>query len=304
MKRIAIVGIGRWGKNLVREFSKFSIISKCITTGNPENIKWLKKNYPKILISTNINEILNDNNIDAIVIATPIKSHYKIIKSALESGKHVFVEKPMTQSILQANDLIKIAKRKKLCLFVGYVFLHNQIFKKIKKINEKESIKNMNFDWKKFGTFDEDIFENLLSHELSINLELFGIPNKINLLSTSSFITSVDSFYIKLNYNKNIQSNINIDRIINYKKKVVTISTKKNFYVWDDDQLFKLNNKTKSFQLIFQSSTSPLYQECKNFIFEITNNKPTINSAILAKNITIIVSKLKVKQKKLKINKF
>ena len=291
MKKIAIIGIGTWGKNLVREFSQFVIITKCVTLGNPKNLEWLQKNYPKILPSTNINEILNDNSIDAVVIATPISSHYKIIKRVLESGKHVFVEKPMTQTILQANNLLNIAKRKKLCLFVGYIFLHNQIFKKIKKINEKEFITTMNFDWKKFGTFNEDIFENLLSHELSINLELFGPPKKIKLLNKSSFITNMDSFSLELNYNNN-KSIINVDRIANYKKKTSTIITKKNFYIWDNDILYKFNKRSKSLIVFFQSKHSPLYLECKKFISDINNKKFNIDSAILAKNIISIISKM------------
>lgn len=243
MKRIAVIGIGRWGKNLVREFSKFAIISKCVNQGNLENIRWLNSNYPEIPVTANIEDVLNDPKIDAIVIATPINTHYKIIKNALESGKHVFVEKPMTQTTTQADNLIKIAKRNNLSLFVGYVFLHNQIFKKIQKINEKESIININFDWQKFGTFNENIFENLLSHELSINLELFGIPKSFELISKSSCMSDSDLIHVKLDYDENRKSNIHINRISNYKKKAITIITKKNLFIWDDDKLFKLNKK-------------------------------------------------------------
>ena len=126
MKRIAVIGIGRWGKNLIREFSKFAIISKCVHQGNLENMKWLDTNYPEISSTTNIADVLDDPKIDAIVIATPINTHYKIIKNALESGKNVFVEKPMTQTTSEADNLIKIAKRKNLSLFVGYIFMYNE----------------------------------------------------------------------------------------------------------------------------------------------------------------------------------
>ena len=291
MKRIAVVGIGRWGKNLVREFSKFAIISKCVHQGNLENIRWLNTNYPEIPITTNIEDILNDPKIDAIAIATPIHTHYKIIKNTLESGKHVFVEKPMTQTINQANDLIKIAKRKNLSLFVGYIFLYNQIFKKIKKINERESIININFNWQKFGTFNENIYENLLSHDLSIVLELLGTPKKFNLINTSSFITNVDSFSLQLEYSKNKKCSIIINRLSNTKKKTITFFTKKNLYIWDENTLLKLDKKSKSFKIIYETTDSPLYLECKNFISNIKNNSDN-SSAFLAKEITKIVSKI------------
>jgi len=295
MKRIGIIGMGKWGKNLIREFSNFAEIPICITTGNQENIKWIQKCFPKTKTSTNINDILHDNSIDAIVIATPITTHYELIKKSLKAGKNVFVEKPMVQTVTQANDIIDIAKCKKLCLFVGHVFLHNQIFKQIKKINKSEPITELNFDWRKFGTFEENIFENLLSHDLSINLELFGIPNKSELLSKSSCMTDVDLINIKLDYGKNRKSNIHINRISNYKKKVITIITKKNLFIWDENKLFKLNKKTKSFKVYFESSKTPLFLECKNFISDISSKKSKIDSAILARDIVSIVSEMKKK---------
>lgn len=295
MKKVGIIGMGKWGKNLIKEFSNFVEISKCVTNGNQDNKNWIKKNFPKTKFSTNINYILDDDNIDAVIIATPIITHYALIKKVLESGKHVFVEKPMSQTVIQANDLINITKQKKLCLFVGHVFLHNQIFKQIKKINQQELITEMNFDWKKFGTFHENIFENLLSHELSINLELFGIPKKFELLSKSSGITDVDLLYVKLDYGKHRKFNIHINRISNNKKKVITIITKKNLFIWDDDKLFKLHKKSKLFEIFFQSSQTPLFLECKNFVSDISSKKPIINSAILGRNIVTIISKINKK---------
>ena len=85
MKQIAIVGMGRWGKNLIHDFSKFSEVKTCVTTGNKKNIVWLQQNYPSIDFTTDINQVLNDSDIDAVVIATPIKSHFTIAKKSLES---------------------------------------------------------------------------------------------------------------------------------------------------------------------------------------------------------------------------
>ena len=139
MNQIAIVGIGRWGKNLIREFSKLSKVKFCLTTGNKENLKWLKKNYPDVIHTTHISDILNDQTIDAVVIATPIKTHYSLVKKSLESKKHVFVEKPLAKSTPEINDLIKIAKKNERTLFVGHIFLYNEIFKKLKHILKTHS---------------------------------------------------------------------------------------------------------------------------------------------------------------------
>ena len=292
MKKIAIIGLGKWGKNLLREFSKISCITKCHTRGNQKNISWLRKNYPKVVHTTNIGDILTDKNIDAIVISTPINSHFKIVKNALESGKHVFVEKPMTNTITEAKQLIKIAKSKNLNLFVGHIFLHNEIFKKIQKIDRQESIIYAHFAWKKFGTFDEDIFKNLLSHDISLILELFGPPNRIRLTNNVGFITTSDRINLELNFTHHRKCDVSIDRISPYKEKSVTFITKKNLFIWNDDKLLRFDKRTQSFKKIHQSKNTPLHLECKKFIANITNKKVSYDSSFLALNIIRILSKL------------
>ena len=292
MKKIAIIGLGKWGKNLLREFSKVSCVTKCHTRGNQKNTIWLRKNYPKVVHTTSIKDILTDKNIDAVVISTPISSHFKIARSALEAGKHVFVEKPMANTILEGKQLIKITKSKNLNLFVGHIFLYNEIFKKIKKIDRQESIIYAHFSWKKFGTFDEDIFKNLLSHDISLILELFGSPNRIRLTNNIGFITSSDRISLELNFTRNRKCDVSIDRISPYKEKSVTFLTKKNLFVWNDDELLRFDKRTQSFKKIYQSKNTPLHLECKKFIANITSKKVSYDSSFLALNVTRILSKL------------
>jgi len=292
MKKIAIIGLGKWGKNLLREFSKVSCVTKCHTKGNQKNISWLRKNYPKVIHTTNIRDILTDKNIDAVAISTPINSHFKIAKNSLKSGKHVFVEKPMASKVIEAKQLIKIAKSKNLNLFVGHIFLYNEIFKKIKKIDKQESITYAHFTWKKFGTFDEDIFKNLLSHDISLILELFGSPNRIRLKNNIGFITSSDRISLELNFTRNRKCDVSIDRISPHKEKSVEFLTKKNLFIWNDDKLLRLDKRTGSFKKIYQSKNTPLHLECKEFITNISSKKVSYDSSFLALNVTRILSKL------------
>ena len=292
MKKIAIIGLGKWGKNLLREFSNVSCVTKCHTRGNQKNISWLRRNYPKVVHTTSIRDILTDKNIDAVAISTPINSHFKIANNALESGKHVFVEKPMASSVIEAKQLIKIAKSKNLNLFVGHVFLYNEIFKKIKKIDKQEFITYAHFAWKKFGTFDEDIFKNLLSHDISLILALFGSPNRIRLTNNVGFITTSDRISLELNFTRNRKCEVSIDRISPHKEKSVTFLTKKNLFVWNDDELLRFDKRTQSFKKIYQSKNTPLHLECKKFVANITSKKVSYDSSFLALNVTRILSKL------------
>ena len=293
MKKIAIIGLGKWGKNLIRDVSKISCVKKCSSLGDSKNINWLKKNYPSIQYTSDSQEIFADKEIDAVIIATPINTHYNLVKKALLSKKHVFVEKPISSTLSKAEELIKIAKKNNLLLFVGQIFIFNEILKKIVQISKRENITYVNFVWNKFGTFDEDIFLDLVSHDLSIILTLFGKPKKIKLVSAFGFISQCDVVTLTLELPNNKKCQIHVNRCSNHKQKHVTIFTQKNIYVWDDHRLYKNNKKSSSFRLVFESRHTPLETECKEFIKKLNKTKFSYESAYLAKDVIQVIQKLK-----------
>jgi len=293
MKKLGIIGIGNWGKNLVRDVSKISCVKTCSSRGDPKNISWLKKNYPSIQYTSDSKEIFADKEIDAVIIATPINTHYNLVKKALLSKKHVFVEKPISSTLSKAEELIKIAKKNNLLLFVGQIFIFNEILKKIVQISKRENITYVNFVWNKFGTFDEDIFLNLVSHDLSIILTLFGKPKKIKLVSAFGFISQCDVVTLTLELPNNKKCQIHVNRCSNHKQKHVTIFTQKNIYIWDDLSLYKNNKKSSSFRLVFESRHTPLEIECKEFIKKLNETNTSFESANLAKDVIQLIQKLK-----------
>ena len=293
MKKLGIIGIGNWGKNLVRELSKIHCIKKCSSNGNLKNIRWLKKNYPSIQYVSDSKEIFADKEINAIIIATPINTHYKLVKKALLSKKHVFVEKPISTNLSEAEELIEIAKKNSLLLFVGHIFIFNEIFKKLIQISNRENITHLNFLWNKFGTFDEDIFLNLVSHDLSIILALFGKPKKIKLINKFGVISKCDVVTLILELPNKKTCQIHVNRCSNHKQKHVTIFTQKNIYIWDDLSLFKNNKKTNSFKLVFQSKYTPLEIECKEFVKKLNETNISSEFANIAKDVIQVIQKLK-----------
>ena len=293
MKKLGIIGIGNWGKNLVRELSKIHCIKKCSSNGNLKNIRWLKKNYPSIQYVSDSKEIFADKEINAVIIATPINTHYKLAKKALLSKKHVFVEKPISTNLSEAEELIEIAKKNNLLLFVGHIFIFNEIFKKLIQISNRENITHLNFLWNKFGTFDEDIFLNLISHDLSIILALFGKPKKIKLINKFGVISKCDVVTLILELPNKKTCQIHVNRCSNHKQKYVTIFTQKNIYVWDDLSLFKNNKKTNSFKLVFQSKYTPLEIECKEFVKKLNETNISSEFANIAKDVIQVIQKLK-----------
>ena len=293
MNKIGIIGIGNWGKNLVRDFSKISNIKKCTSKGNIQNIEWLKKNYPSIEYVVNYNEIFNDKEINAVVISTPIKTHYALVKKALLSKKHVFIEKPLCSKVSEAQELIKIAKKNNVFLFVGHVFLFNEVLKKLIQISKTEKITYMEFQWNKFGTFDEDIFLNLLSHDISIILKLFGKPKKINIQSAFGFISKCDIVTLNVKLFQNLKCQIYLNRYSDEKQKIVKIFTEKNVYIWNDLKLYKNNKQSSKFKLIYESKLTPLEIECKNFIRELNKSNNSFEYANLAKEVIQVIHTIK-----------
>ena len=126
MVRLAVVGYGYWGPNIIRNFmeSEEAKIVRCCDI-NKNRLVSLKKKYPTIATTDNYSEVLDDPNIDAIAIVTPVATHYEFARKALERGKHVLVEKPLAASVAEAESLVDIAEKRKMVLMVRpYVHLH------------------------------------------------------------------------------------------------------------------------------------------------------------------------------------
>ena len=293
MKKIAIIGLGKWGKILLKEFSKKTCVSVCVTKGNQKNISWLHKHYPKIKHSKNYQDVLNDMSIDAVIIATPISTHYSLILEALNSRKHVFTEKPLSENFSDAQYFQTIALKKKLFLIVGHFFVYHPILNKIKKLIKNDSVIYFSLKWNKFGTFEENIVFNLLSHEISILLELIGIPKNLSIISSQGIISDSDILTINVFFSKNCSGIISIDRISENKEKSVSIITNNQFLLWQDYDLYSLNKKTKKFNKIFHSDQSSLTNEINEFLKNLKIRHSNTNNLQIAIDTIKLLSNLK-----------
>jgi len=135
MINIAVVGFGYWGPNLVRNIQEMKdacVVSCCDT--NPQRLALAKSKHPSINITTDYEAVLKDPSIDAVVISTPVATHYKLARKALESGKHVLLEKPATNSASEAEKLIEIAEKHKRTYMVDHTFIYTGAVRKIKEI--------------------------------------------------------------------------------------------------------------------------------------------------------------------------
>ncbi len=137
--KIAIVGAGYWGPNLVRNFSLVdNCVVKYVCDLDENKLKKIKKSFSDIIITMEYCDLLNDPEIDAIIIATPVFTHHKLALLALQNKKHVLLEKPMASSVEECIDLIDTATANGVLLMVDHTFLYTGAVRKIKELIEKK----------------------------------------------------------------------------------------------------------------------------------------------------------------------
>lgn len=135
MIRVGVVGCGYWGPKLVRNFDEVhGFDMAAVSDLNGERLKSIKKKYPHLVTTISYKDVLKDPEIDAVAVATPISTHYKVAKETLERGKHVLVEKPLALESVQASELIEITEKNKKVLMVDSTFLYTEEVRRIKEI--------------------------------------------------------------------------------------------------------------------------------------------------------------------------
>ena len=131
--RTAVIGAGHWGPNLIRNFdSPPASVVKVVVDRDGARLKQVKARFPGVAVAEDAAVALADPTIDAVVIATPTSSHYALVKAALEAGKHVLVEKPITTHGGEAEELVTLAERRGRVLMVGHVFIFNLAVQRVR----------------------------------------------------------------------------------------------------------------------------------------------------------------------------
>ena len=171
---IGIIGYGYWGPNMVRNFyAQSGCTIKMVADVRDERLAIVRKTYPAIETVRDASEIIKNTAIDAIVIATPVFTHYPLAKAALEAGKHILVEKPFVSKVSDGEELIDIAIQKKKVIMVDHTFLYTGAVNKIKSLIDDGVIGKVNYvDSTRInlGLFQPDInvLWDLAAHDISI----------------------------------------------------------------------------------------------------------------------------------------
>ncbi len=184
---IAVVGCGYWGPNLIRNFHSLPDCRvKLVCDIDPKRLVHMKEVYPSVETTQDFEKIIGDKEVDTVVVATPVHLHYEMARKSLQAGKHTFVEKPMTQTSEQANELVQLAARSRLTLMVGHTFIYSSPVRRIKEIIKARDIGEVQYIASRrlnLGLFQKDINVawDLAPHDISIILYLLGkAPLSVN----------------------------------------------------------------------------------------------------------------------------
>lgn len=292
---IALIGTGYWGKNLLRVFNQLGVLSM-VCDLDEEILKQKKQEYPNIEITTDFSRVLKDKNIKAVVIAAPAASHYELVKKAFESGKDVFVEKPLALNVDQGEELVRIAEEKSLILMVGHLLHYHPGVNKLKEMIKGGELGQIRYIWSNrlnFGKMrsKENVFLSLASHDISLIINILGMPKKMSALGKAYLQDNIpDTVLNFLEFRENQAAHIFVSWLNPFKEqkfcvigseKMVVFDGVKNELIVYAHQIKWNNNKNPEAikaepQLIKIPDKEPLIQEAEHFLECIKQRKKPI----------------------------
>jgi UDP-2-acetamido-3-amino-2,3-dideoxy-glucuronate N-acetyltransferase len=309
--KIAVVGCGHWGKNLVRNFYELGVLD-AVCDSNLNSIRFINQNYPKVETVENFDELLARVDLDALVIATPSGTHYELARKSLEAGKNVYVEKPLATKLDEAKELQRIAEEKDLVLMVGHLLLYHPAVNKLKSLieaGELGEIQYVNSDRRNFNRNhrrDGNVMWDLAPHDFSMmSYILSAEPSEIT--SARGWASSndgvIDVVHIDFVFENNIGAHIHNSWLDPQKQALLTVNGSKKTAVLNDtfkENKLEIYSKNEDGSITVEkpvyANDEPLRLECKHFLDCIADKqKPTSDGM----NGTLVVGYLENCQEQL-----
>ena len=299
---IGQIGLGRWGINLLRNFSSLeNCLVKYAADLNAEQLNKLSHSYPETKFISNNNELINDNEVDAIVVATPAPDHYQVARKCLENGKHIFVEKPITLDVAQAEELLALANKVKKKIMVGHLLLYHPAISKLKQLIEGGELGEIYYVYTQrlnLGRIrnTENVMWSLAPHDISVILYLMGqFPQSVSALGSSFVQNGIeDVTFLNIRFAGGEIGHVHVSWLDPTKTRRTIVVGSKKMAVFDEisdrnnlvliDKGVKLNHEFKTFDEFLSlrfgkeevaelKQEEPLRGECQHFINCIQDDK-------------------------------
>lgn len=238
---IAQIGYGYWGPNLARNFSQLPGAELTyLVDANPEALDKARRLYA-CQTTTNFADVLKDTTVDAVVIATPARSHYELAKTALLAGKHVLVEKPLAMSVAEGRDLVTLAAARDLRLMVGHVFEYNPAVRYIRAAIQAGELGEVYYLYSRrvnLGRVQSDVnaLWSIAPHDISIALHLLDqMPEAVSCQGASCLNGQVeDVIFLTLHFPGNVLCHVHASWLDPSKTREMTVVGSRRMIVYDD----------------------------------------------------------------------
>lgn len=240
---IAQIGVGYWGPNLLRNLvANKSCEVKKVVDLSKERRHFVRDLYPSVRVSYRVEDIINDADIEAVVIATPVATHIDLAMKCLEAGKHILVEKPMATNVKEVRQIGKLAEEKRLVAMVGHTFLFNAAVRYVKTLIESGELGDIRYIYSQrvnLGRIrnDVDALWNLAPHDISIIQYWLNEPEPIHVTRNGmDYVQNGidDVVFMNIEYPGNIIANIHVSWLDPHKIRKMTIVGSEKMVVYDD----------------------------------------------------------------------
>jgi predicted dehydrogenase len=242
MIKVGVIGYGYWGPNVARNFNACEgaeLVSICDLS--EKHLSLAKSHYPFIKTFSDPKDLINSNEIDVVAVVTPVFTHHELARFALENGKHIFVEKPFTTNVAQAEDLIELAEKKDLKVMVDHTFLFTGAVRKMREIIDSGELGSLFFYDSvrvNLGLFQHDInvIWDLAPHDFSImNYLIDKEPISVSAFGTEHFGLGFEEVaYIAVHFDDGFIAHFHCNWLSPVKVRRTLISGDRKMLIWDD----------------------------------------------------------------------
>tara|TARA_Y100000591_G_scaffold329691_1_gene358812 strand:- start:166 stop:1155 length:990 start_codon:yes stop_codon:yes gene_type:complete len=318
---ISVVGCGHWGKNLIRNFFNLnSLFSIC--DSNTELAKRYADQYN--VREQTFTDILNDSNIQGVVLAVPAKMHASMAMKVMNSGKHVFVEKPLAMNESEAEMMINASKDNNVQLMVGHLMQYHPIFTKIKQLVDAGEIGELSYIYSNRLSFgkvrsEEDVIWSFAPHDISMILSL--VDHEPKFVRTNSFSilqkNISDNATIQIEFASGLRSNISVSWVNPYKEQKLVVTGKDAMLVFDDTKPWNeklglysykvittkhsINLEKSNVNYIKVKEEEPLKNECQHFIDVVKKNIKPLTDKSEGLNVVRVLTAASQSQRENKV---
>lgn len=325
MVRIGVIGYGYWGPNIARNFNHPGL-GRVVHVADKSQVALRRASqaYPHLELTEDPLRVIGNPLVDLVAIVTPVWTHFELAKAALENGKHVFVEKPFTSTVEQAEQLIEMAERKHLQIMVDHTFVFTGAVRKIRELIDNDVLgKLYYYDSTRvnFGLFQHDVnvIWDLAPHDLSIMDYIVKDKPEAVVASAQTHLNGLEDIaFLTFYFSKQMIAHLNVNWLSPVKVRTTLIGGEKKMLVWNDleadeklrvyDKGVECTNKDGIYELLVKyrsgdmwapqvDQTEALNVEAKYFLECVTSGKRPLNDGTAGLRV---VSMLQAADKSLK----